>query len=150
MIPTFDDNGLLPIGIHDCSLQEIANRLCWTSKRQVIFDGLTNFLDMEWKPLGLTYPFYIDGSFVRNKPMPEDVDIVIDASGTNDPRILAQVFSFRFRHSDIKTAYYVDVWVKHPLIPNDLSAFFQYVGLKAAAELRLQADDKKGILRITP
>lgn len=53
MIPQFDGYGLLPPGIHDCTLDEVRDRLCWTTKRQEIFDGLCAFIVQEWAPLGI-------------------------------------------------------------------------------------------------
>jgi hypothetical protein len=50
----------------------------------------------------------------------------------------------------LKVAYHVDFWIKHPLIPTDLTEYFKYAGLKAGAELGLDSKHVKGILRITP
>ncbi|ADU36957.1 hypothetical protein Varpa_2759 [Variovorax paradoxus EPS] len=48
-----------------------------------------------------------------------------------------------------KANYKVDFWIKHPAYVHDLTHFFQYTGLKAGAELNLDAKLLKGILRIT-
>jgi hypothetical protein len=50
----------------------------------------------------------------------------------------------------LKSRYHVDVGPRHPALPRDLAAFFQYVGDKAAAELQLPRTHPKGILRIVP
>lgn len=149
-IPQFDHHGLLPEGIWDCTLDEIELIFCMNAHRQDIFDGLKRFLNTEWLPHGIEASILIDGSFVRNKQFPADVDIVIDISSSNDPQVLSLAMALRLRHSELKRNYNVDLWVKHPLIPNDLVAFFQYVGVKAAAELSLVPTDPKGILRIQP
>lgn len=148
MIPPFDTNGLLPPGIHVCNWQEIEAFYCWNDMRRTIFAGLQCFLSERWAPLGLPCPILVDGSFVRSKILPEDIDIVLDLSAVTDMTAIASALVFRLQHEAIKLAYHCDVWVKHPLIPNDLSQFFQYLGDKGAAELQLQPKHPKGILMV--
>ena len=150
MIPDLDEHGLLPPGIHDCTLQEIKERFCWTARRQEIFAGFTRFLGTEWVPLRLDCPLYVDGSFVRNKALPGDMDAVIELSEIEPVQAMATALALRYRHDEIKMAYNVDVWTRHPSLPLDLRQFFQYVGDKAAAELHLNMRHPKGILRVTP
>ena len=141
MIPQFDGYGLL---------DEVRDRLCWTTKRQEIFDGLCAFIVQEWAPLGIRAPLLVDGSFVRNKSLPADVDVVLDLSAQDPASAMKLAYSLRYRHDEIKQAYNVDLWTRHPVIPNDLVLFFQYLGDKAAAELRMDHKHPKGILRIQP
>ncbi len=148
-IPPFDSYGLLPQGIFDCSFTEIKDIFCLNAHRQNLFDGLMNFLNTEWYPHGIAAPILIDGSFVRGKPSPEDVDVVFDMTGHNNQSI-AIALGLLFRHDELKLLYNVDVQLRHPRIPNDLVSFFQYIGDKAAAELRLNPKHPKGILRIQP
>lgn len=150
MIPELDQHGLLPAGIHDCTLDEISAAFCWNPHRQALFERLMRFLVSEWRPLGLPCPLFVDGSFTRNKPLPEDIDVVMDLSVLNDDSDVLRGLSVWFRHSEIKSTYNLDVWPRHPRIPNDLAAFFQYLGEKASAELRLPIKHPKGILRIRP
>lgn len=150
MIPLLDAHGLLPPGIHDCTLAEIAQMYCWTAPRQQIFAGLCNFINAEWLPLNLGVPLYVDGSFVRNKPIPDDVDIVMELSALNQHDQIGKGLALWLRHDEIKNTYNVDVWPRHPRIPQDLAAFFQYIGEKAAVELSLPLKHPKGILRIHP
>ncbi|HRE72288.1 MAG TPA: hypothetical protein PLC14_17405 [Accumulibacter sp.] len=141
---------MLPPGIHDCTLTEIRGRLCWNPRRQEIFDGLCAFIVHEWAPLGIAAPLLVDGSFVRDKSLPADVDVVLDLSAEAPAQAISLALSLRFRHDEIKLTYNVDVWTRHPLIPNDLVQFFQYLGDKAAAELCIDCKHLKGILRIQP
>jgi hypothetical protein len=148
MIPAFDDHGLLAPGIHDCTLQDIGAELCWNSHRSTLFSGLNDFLSKEWVPLGLECDIIIDGSFVRKKAEPEDIDLVIDLSAIVSQKGLAAAVMLRLQHERIKQDYHCDLWAKHPLIPNDLIQFFQYLGDKGAADLRLLPKTPKGVLRI--
>lgn len=150
VIPALDQHGLLPIGIHDCTLAEIGASYCWTNRRQEIFAGLCNFITQEWLPLNLGVPLYIDGSFVRNKPVPDDVDVVMELSSIQNHMQLSQGMALWLRNRELKAIYNVDVWPRHPMTGNDLAAFFQYIGEKAAAELKLPVRHPKGILRVHP
>lgn len=150
MIPDLDEHGLLPAGVHDCTLDDIAASYCWNNHRQGLFNNFKRFLAAEWHPTGIACPLYIDGSFTRSKPHPEDIDVVMDLSGLNDAADVLTGMGIWFRHQEIKNAYNLDVWPRHPSIPRDLAAFFQYLGEKASAELRLPIKHPKGILRIRP
>lgn len=73
MIPDFDDSGNLPLGVHDASWDEIAQRFGWTSRRRELLDGLKAAL----KPLreaGCRRVF-INGSFVTDKDEPGDTSM---------------------------------------------------------------------------
>ena len=78
----------------------------------------------------------------------EDIDIVIDATSLIDEGKLCQLLALKFNAMHIKAKYHVDLWLRHPALPNDLVAFFQYAGTKAAAELRILSNHPKGILRV--
>ena len=112
---------------------------------------LNRLLEEWWLPKGLTAELLIDGSFVRRKALPDDIDVIfrLDKSMSfQDVAAFAlQCFSERQR---LKMVYHVDAWPSHPALPNDLVAFFQYAGDKAAAELRVDNRHPKGILRIEP
>lgn len=150
MIPQLDAKGLLPIGVWDCSLEDISDRFAFNDHRRALWDGFRRFLnDARW-PHSLVAPIWIDGSYCRSKAMPSDIDVVIDLSDRHPLEVEEAALRLRFRHAEIKARYHVDLWVRHPALPNDLAAFFQYVGDKAAAELQLQPKDPKGILRVLP
>jgi len=148
-IPPLDNYGLLPQGIFDCSLKEVQDAFCQNAHRQNLFDGLMNFLTAEWYPHGIAAPILIDGSFVRENSTPGDIDLVLEMDGHSNPSI-AIALGLWLRNKELKLLYKVDVWVRHPRIPNDLGSFFQYIGDKAAAELRLEPKHPKGILRLQP
>lgn len=142
-----DDNGLLPPGVWDCSLSEICERFATTPHRKGLWDGLLQFLEAEVRPLG-SLSVWIDGSFTRAKPFPEDIDVVLDFSAADLAAVAYHILSFRVRHDELKERYHVDVWPRHPAVENDLAAFFQYAGVKCAAELRVDRKHPKGILRV--
>jgi hypothetical protein len=150
MIPDFDEHGLLPVGIHDCTLDEIDAVLCFSERRRLLFDGLRRFVADIWFTLPLDSKLLIDGSFVRRKAEPNDIDVVIELDssvGIDDALELVVRLQMR-EHARFKEVYNLDVWVRHPELPRDLAKFFQYIGDKAAAELILPCKHPKGILRM--
>lgn len=148
LIPEPDDRGLLPTGIHVCTMEQIKKSFGWNEHRMMLLDGLVRFLDAEWKPIGIECPVFIDGSFVRTKPTPSDIDIVIDLSAIEQSKALGIILGIRRQHERFKTTYHCDVWTRHPLLPNDLLSYFQYLGDEAAAELNIPSKTLKGLLRL--
>ena len=91
---------------------------------------------------------YIDGSFARSKPDPDDIDIVIDISGGTQQEAEQSFFAIQSSHELWKLTYSIDVHPYHPQLPLNLVSFFQYAGIKAGAELRINPKHPKGILRL--
>lgn len=146
-IPALDRYGLLPTGTHDCSIADIERFFCWNPHRVDLVDKLKSFLTQRWVPLGIHAPLWVDGSFTRKMDSPADIDVVIDVAHVPVADI-GPVLSLFLARDQLKTDYAVDFWVKHPLFPNDLTSFFCYVGIKAAAELGIDSQQIKGILRV--
>ncbi|HZH44275.1 MAG TPA: hypothetical protein VEY50_09360 [Lysobacter sp.] len=151
-IPPFSDHGLLPAGVWDCKLEEAGSALCWNQHRQHLWKNFERFLAEKINgqlPKGT--PLWIDGSFVRRKEFPDDIDVVIDLTSlVDDLAAIRKALEIRIAHEAIKKSYRVDAWARHPVIPNDLAAYFQYAGAKCAAELSINnPKHPKGILRVT-
>lgn len=71
-IPLFNEDGNLPVGIHQVFLGDIENRFTWNEKRKKLFAGLTKAA-INLASAGVLL-VYIDGSFVTNKEEPNDID----------------------------------------------------------------------------
>lgn len=72
MLPAFDENGLLPKGIHLCKWEEFTLRFGYNYRRKLLISGLNKaveILKLYGEPL-----IYIDGSFVTSKEYPGDFD----------------------------------------------------------------------------
>lgn len=143
-IPVFDRHGLLPPGVHDCSLAEIAEKLGTGSHRQRLVHLFHEFIVTEIRP-DFDEPLYVDGSFVTGTELPNDVDVVLDLRHATESK---QVKGLRFMKEQPRFSKHYDVhfWV-NILHNNDFTAFFQYVGPKVVHK-GLKATDMKGILRI--
>lgn len=84
MIPEFNDDGYLPPGVHQATLEEIAGRLGREPElRQAQTESLRWLLDLS-KRVGARR-LLIGGSFVTDKWEPNDVDCVLLA-GSDFPR----------------------------------------------------------------
>lgn len=147
-IPSLDGHGLLPVGVHECAMDEVGQAFCWNTHRVSLFQGLQDFIAQRWQPLGIDAALWINGSFTRKKDVPEDIDVVVDVSHVKSADMMP-VILLHYANASNKATYHVDFWFKHPMLPHDLTTFFQYTGLKAAAELSLDAKHPKGILKVT-
>ena len=76
MIPEFDRDGLLPLGLHSASLGEIRAALGFTERRRRLIDGLERFVRV-WDESGFLEYCVIDGSFATSKPEPGDIDALL-------------------------------------------------------------------------
>ena len=76
MIPQFDEQGVLPPGIYDTSLEEITLKLGGTQQREKLISGLDAYLRI-WDESGFLSLAIIDGSFVTGKTDPCDIDIIL-------------------------------------------------------------------------
>jgi hypothetical protein len=147
-VPPLMTHGLMPVGVYTCTLEEAGTEFCWNERRREIWDGLTRFLG--WlSELGLVLPIYLDGSFVTDKPLPGDVDLVLDLTSATAAQQKEALFLFYRQRAAIKTEYDVDFC---PNLPgagaNDFGAFFQYVRAAEANQRNVGPDVRKGILRI--
>ncbi len=76
MLPSFDDYGNLPSGIHRCRLEELAARFGSGSEERVTqISELLQFIEAA-KTSGIGR-LMVNGSFVTGKLAPNDVDVVI-------------------------------------------------------------------------
>jgi uncharacterized protein DUF6932 len=144
-IPALDQDGFLPLGIHDCTLEEIRARFGsfqMTDRRPNLFAKLEAYVS-EARASRLLQTMLVNGSFVTAKPDPNDVDLILVLAADHD-------FS-----SDLTPAAYniVSKRMVHRRFGFDLlvaregsleygrwSEFFQQV--------RLEPGRKKGILRL--
>src|SRR5437870_11812921 len=77
-IPDLSAKGLLPRGIHDCTLQDIRHRFGsfqGTEQRLRLFAKLEQLLEA-MKQSGISVAILIDGSFVTTKAVPNDIDLI--------------------------------------------------------------------------
>ncbi len=145
-IPTFEPNGLLPTGVHECSLDDISEQFTWNEHRSGLFVRFLRFLEAELRP-EFPYPIFFDGSFVTDKEFPDDTDVVLDLSLATDDRRWHALMFMQAHQRRIMEVYRVHFWINFPG-ENDFAAFFQYVGVKTASAKGLNPLHLKGILKV--
>ena len=146
-VPDFTENGILPAGIHSCSLPEAAQFLCVNDRRTEIWTGLTGFLN--WSAhLPNPTAILIDGSYVTDKALPSDVDIVVDITTCQDQGQTTWLEAWDMHHVEVKQNYMVDFYPFVVGEGNDFSAFFQYVRVEEALRRGIAPTVRKGILRV--
>jgi hypothetical protein len=87
-IPALDQNGLLPMGIHDCNLDEVKSRFGSfqiSDRRDRLFRTLERLV-AEARAAQFARSLLVDGSFVTDQLSPNDVDLVLVLPRTHDVR----------------------------------------------------------------
>lgn len=87
-IPSFDENGNLPPGVHWATWDEFTQRFGATLRRSRMIEGLKQAME-ELKASGCR-TIYVNGSFVTDKLNPGDFDACWD-SATVDFRLLRMI-----------------------------------------------------------
>lgn len=78
-IPDFAADGTLPVGVHDCTLDEVIERygiFDGSSTRQELTARLRSFV-AEARATGIVVWLAVDGSYVTSEPKPGDIDLVV-------------------------------------------------------------------------
>ena len=142
--PPLDARGLLPVGRHVCTLDEIHAAFCWDAHRLSLWNGLIEFLKVLTRE-SMVFPIGVDGSFTTDKERPADIDVVLDLRRAPEVAQVRGVLWFRQRRAEFRDNYHIDFC---PNLPhdNDFTDFFQYVGTKTAHIKNLRREDRRGIL----
>ena len=146
-VPAFTDCGLLPPGVHPCSIDEAAEALCSNDHRVSIWNGFLQFL--EWcGHLPAPTAYLVDGSYVTDKLLPRDVDVVLDISGCSAAEQTQWIEAWNEHHEFVKATFGVDFYPFVVGAGNDFSAFFQYVRVEEALKRGIGLEVRKGILSV--
>lgn len=145
-IPSLTLHGVLPAGVHNCDFDE-AQRMFGshreTPRRAALWTKLMQYV--AWiQTLGGFHAICLDGSFISDKPDPNDIDVVLEIA----PVFPAQAFA-ALDHGTIKLNFELDVYPFIPGIGNNFKLYFQYVRQADALTRGMSDNDRKGILRIS-
>jgi hypothetical protein len=126
MIPDLTEDGLLPPGVYPASLEEIGERFGRANAvRKGLFGGLTRALH-NLSEAGVER-VYINGSFVTDKELPNDVDGCWDADGPLDLGRLDAVFlDFSHHRRQMKERYGVDFFPASSVEGESRQAFLDF------------------------
>lgn len=78
-IPPFAEKGLLPDGLHECTLEELIERFGAfqeSDRRPRLAKELAAYVE-EVRAAGVGKYLVVNGSFVTEKPRPEDIDLLL-------------------------------------------------------------------------
>ena len=123
-LPPLTDAGELPLGVHRASLREILDQFgVGSAQRKVLALRLGRVYRVAEATDHLAR-FVVFGSFVTNKPEPQDVDVFLVMEDTFDASRLAGDASLLFDHAAAQAHFGASVfWVRHRAAwPNEQAA----------------------------
>jgi hypothetical protein len=143
----FDQYGLLPEGIHECTMEAVESLLSWNDRRRQLTRLLQEFIDNE---LSLRFrkvpPLVLDGSYVTKKEEPKDINLILELQGLSDQQKM-DAFDLCQRCPDIFKRYQIDM--KTALEPSEsLVMFFSKLRVREAIAMNLFHNHRKGLLRL--
>jgi isocitrate/isopropylmalate dehydrogenase len=144
-IPSFTEQGLLPEGVHDCTLAEVAARFGafqTTDQRPRLYARLHEFV-AELRAAKLVPAVIIDGSFVTAKPTPGDVDLILLLPADYDEGAELRPAQYNvLSKRRVRARYGLDVLV----VREQTTAYEQSVAF--FAQVRGHSDRRKGLVRV--
>src|SRR5262245_5427553 len=97
-IPSFNDIGDLPLGVHAATVLEVAERFgAGIDRRTMLMQRLVTIYEIA-RGTGLLFRFVVFGSFVTEKPEPEDVDVFFLMENSFQPASLTDESRALFDH----------------------------------------------------
>lgn len=149
MIPSLDNRGLLPPGVHSSTWQEVEASFGTDNRRKELI-GNAKKLSCSTLSILFPAPLILAGSTFSDKDRPKDIEatIKVDPKNVTKDQLVA-AFQIQAMHDLIKEATDVDFYVTM-VTPgqNDLSLYFQYVGEKTAVLKNLKPKDKRGVVEV--
>jgi len=127
MIPEFVDIGslwkVLPPGVHNATLEEVEKIFSINDHRRHLFSGLQqgviNLQNANCKMI------YLDGSFITEKPMPEDYDVCWSSVGVDAKKLDSVFLDFSNKRKKQKDKYYGEYFPASS-IANGANSFYKF------------------------
>ena len=126
MISNLKKSGLLPIGIHPATWNELVEKFGFNDHRLKLLEGLKKGLNLLRK-YGCTEAC-IDGSFVTGKPFPNDVDVCYDNTHMNWKKFIKEHPEFNDikNGSRIQKEKYQTEFYAYNAFEDSILQFFQF------------------------
>jgi hypothetical protein len=146
-IPHLNENGLLPEGVHEASVEEVRELFGLfqrSDKRPGLFSKLSRFLQ-EARSTGLIAAIIINGSFVTAKDEPSDIDLILVLRPEHDFKAELKPFEYNVlsRHR-VRNRFRFDILVA----PEGSVRYEQYVSF--FQQVKERPGVRKGILKVLP
>jgi hypothetical protein len=144
-IPALNADGLLPVGVFDCTLAEVQGRFgafSGTDRRVRLFARLEE-LALALRSSGLFEAVIIDGSFVTAKVVPNDIDVIaVLRSGHNFEEELSVSQYWLVSRPLLRRRYGFDAFVAE----SGSMLYKKYV--EFFSRVRASPGARKGLLRV--
>lgn len=144
-IPPLDDQGFLPQGVHDCSLEDVRVRFGSfdrSDRRPALLTRLEGFL-AELRSVRFVESVVLDGSFVTSEPRPNDIDLILVVEAEHDFSADLPPFEYHaLSKRRVQLRYGFDLLVARA----DSDEYRRYVGF--FQQIRFAPGRAKGLLRI--
>lgn len=108
MIPSFDEHGLLPAGVHQATWAETVDRYGHNPHRRLLLQGLFRAL-FALRIAGCS-AVYLDGSFVTSKAIPADYDLCWSIKGVMPGLLDPVLLTFDDGRRAMKAKYLGDLF----------------------------------------
>lgn len=150
-IPLLDSNGVLPIGIHVATREELIRRFC-VGQRQLRAHALVEFFDYV-SDAGIFRAVYVDGSFTTKKAEPKDIDVALEVL----ERLTREELALHPTIQRLTQTAFTDGWgihceyAFHPLLQETgewILGHFQDMKPETAQELGVPRGTRKGIVKV--
>lgn len=146
-IPDLEEDGFLPEGIHECSLDDLRIRFGqWQRSdcRTVLFAKLEAYF-RDVRATGMVSFVVVDGSFISSKYDPNDIDLILILREDHEFSNLLRPFEYNaLSRRMVRKRYAFDVLVAREGSPEltEYLDFFQQV--------RSDSTRRKGIVKVVP
>ncbi len=146
-VPPFDRYGLLPDGVHGCTIEEVEAALAWNERRRQLTDLLREFiqdkLSMRFETIP---PLVLDGSYVTNKEAPNSINLILELRELPDLQKM-DTLELCQRCPDIFQRYQIDMSASLQKSGKDFVAYFSVPNPRDAIAMNLFCTHRKGLLR---
>jgi hypothetical protein len=147
-IPSFDRFGLLPGGIHECTIKEVEVDLAWNDDRRRLTAQLQEFVAVELAPrFAVVPPVVLDGSYVSRKASPNNINLVLELSDLPDGDKWKGQLLFQ-RTAELFRLYQIEMLPGLKGLQHDFVDLLQTLRPQTAFEKGLHHGHRKGVLRL--
>ncbi|MCP9891986.1 hypothetical protein KBY57_13120 [Cyanobium sp. Aljojuca 7D2] len=147
-IPSFDRFGLLPGGIHECTIKEVEVDLAWNDERRRLTALLQEFIAIELTPrFTVLPPVLLDGSYVSKKASPNNINLVLELSSLSDEEQWEGQILFQ-RKAELLGCYQIEMLPGLKGLKQDFVDLLQTLRPQTAFEKGLHHGHRKGVLRL--
>lgn len=143
MIPELKNSGNLPNGIHSASLVEFEARFSISIKRKKLFEGLLMLIE-DLRKIGCI-AIYVDGSYVTNKRLPNDIDVCWEDENLDYnivERELPILFDLDYPRIAQKNKYNCDIFPAHYEASSSKTYFIDFF------QIDKETNALKGVIKI--